>query len=170
VNPCGAGPFASAPQHKKRLTSSKKLLLLLLLSAPDRRREGRRKRSCVVAVVVGRWQPRRSPRAWRASHAWTLWAQAYRLMQLISSTRNYSAFLRRSATQHPLLHGSESRSSSCGPSILTLSISSCTTPLSEPGTLRCMALHLPGSPICKSSQFFLWVLILSLSLSLCTKL
>ncbi|CAK9233986.1 unnamed protein product [Sphagnum troendelagicum] len=29
----------------------------------------------------------------------------------------------------------------------TLSISSCTTPLSEPGTLRCMAPHLPGSPI-----------------------
>jgi hypothetical protein len=146
--------------------NSSKILLLLLLSAPDRRREGRRKRSC----VVGRWQPRRSPRAWRASHAWTLWAQAYRLMQLISSTRNYSAFLRRSATQHPLLHGSEYRSSSCGPSILTLSISSCTTPLSEPGTLRCMALHLPGSLICKFSQFFLWGLILSLSLSLCTKL
>ncbi len=52
----------------------------------------------------------------------------------------------------------------------TLSISSCTTPLSEPGTLQCMALHLPGSPICKFSQFFLLVLILSLSLSLCTKL
>jgi len=160
------GPALLLLLHNTRNAWNSSKILLLLLSAPDRRREGRRKRSCVVAVVVGRWQPRRSPRAWRVSHAWTLWAQAYRLMQLISSTRNYSAFLRRSATQHPLLHGSESRSSSCGPSILTLSISSCTTPLSEPGTLRRMALHLPGSLICKFSQFFLWVLILSVSLAL----